>query len=176
MDNLDKNKIVPQYPSSELLFTVIQKEYDYENARKVALETRAGILITLTIAISTFILPNISLPKIKQPIVDSSTLFKYFSQYFLLTIMIVTVIGSLYLLIKVLLVNEYQRLDLVDFTEEYGKYNSDVVAMALTKKYRDIITHNHSKNNEKTSVYRIAVYFVLTLVISSILFYILMKF
>lgn len=85
----------------------------------------------------------------------------------------VSLIISLILLIKVLLTYEYKRLDLDDFNEEYGAYSKDIIAMALTKEYKKIVTENQKVNNNKTKFYRRGIYSTFSLVISSLILYIL---
>ncbi|MQR93681.1 hypothetical protein [Fictibacillus phosphorivorans] len=163
-----------KYPSGELLLSVIQKEYDYELARKSTLETRSGVVLTLSLSILTFVVTNIKMDKLL--LLDTSKVMTIiFISFFILTVIISigSLITSLILLIKVLLTYEYRRLELDDFNEEYGSFQKDIIAMALTKEYKNIVTANQKVNNDKTKFYRFGVYSAISLVISSILLYIL---
>jgi heme/copper-type cytochrome/quinol oxidase subunit 4 len=167
----NSNQSLEQYPSGELMLSVIQKEYDYETMRKTALETRAGVLITLLVAILTFAVTSIKIPKIKSSINDEGALFYYFSFFLIVIVVIGSIMLSLFFLLKVFFTDEYKRLDISDFISDYGKYKKDVVAMAITEKYREAITHNQDKNNKKANLYRLGVYTVIVAVFSTMILY-----
>ncbi|MGD7054762.1 hypothetical protein [Sutcliffiella horikoshii] len=163
-----------KYPSGELLLSVIQKEYDYELTRKTTLESRAGIVLTLSISILTFIVTNINIDKLfllDTSKVDAVVLITLF--LIITLIAICSIVTSIFFLIRVLLTYEYRRLELKDFNKEYGVYEKDIIAMALTEEYRNVVSANQKVNNDKTNFYKIGVYSAISLVISAILMYIL---
>lgn len=165
-----------RYPSGELMLAVIQKEYDYEAARKTALENRSGILITLAAAILTFAVSNIKEIEIKYPVEGFGILFYYFSCFILLVLSIGGISYSLYHLLRVLFIDEYKRLDVVSFNRENAQYTSDIFAMACIEKYNLVITHNHVKNDVKVDFYKKGIKYLIISLFATILLYGLTKF
>lgn len=160
-----------QYPSGEFLFSVIQKEYDYETARKNALETRSGILITLAAAILTFVFSNIKIPKIKAPIDNFPNLILYVSYFFIAIIAIASVIISLCYLLRVIFIAEYSRFDIDSITKNTAEMEPDLVAYALSKKYQEIINDNHKTNHNKAVLYRKGTNYLITSLFASVILY-----
>lgn len=169
--NNQDEQLAVEYLSGELLLSTIQKEYDYENIRKSTLETRSGVLLTLTAAVSTFAVTNIKIPSGILSFSSNTQLYSYLSIYFFLGIIAIAVILALIFLLKVLLIDEYRRLDLAGFNEDNARFSNNIVAMALTEEYRNIITHNHEKNNQKVKYYRNGIYSAIVAVISIIILY-----
>ena len=159
------------YPSGELLLSVVQKEYDYESARKTALETRAGILITLAAVILTFTFSNVKIPKIKSPIEEFSTLIFYVSYFLIGIISIATIIVSLFYLLRVIFVSEYRRFETSTLNDENASYMPDIVATALTKQYHEIISINHKANTQKTELYIKGSNYLIIALFASVLLY-----
>lgn len=165
-----------RYPSAELMLAVIQKEYDYEAARKTALENRSGILITLAAAILTFAVSNIKIIEIKYPIEGFGFLFYYSSCFILLVLSIGGIGYSLYNLLRVLFIDKYKRLDVVDFTRENAEYTTEMLAIAFIEKYQVVITHNHVKNDVKVDFYKKGIKYLVISLFATILFYGLTKY
>ncbi|WP_416420561.1 hypothetical protein ACLZHR_09625 [Priestia aryabhattai] len=161
-----------RFPSGEILLSAVQKEYDYEQARKVALETRAGILIPFAAAVLTFAVSYIKISDLKKiKIIFVTDAFLYFFYLLLALIAIASLIVSLFFLMKVFIASKYNRLSIGEFDMNYGMEKKDEVAIALASKYRDIIHHNQKVNNKKTKDYQIGVYAILISTITTILVY-----
>lgn len=160
-----------QYPSGEFVFSVIQKEYDYETARKNALETRSGILITLAAAILTFVFSNIKIPNIKSPIDDFPDLILYVSYFLIAIIAMASVVISLCYLLRVIFIAEYSRFDIDSITQNIAEQEPDLVAYGLAKKYQEIITDNHKTNHNKALLYRKGTNYLIASLFSSVILY-----
>ncbi|MEH7483965.1 hypothetical protein V7157_23440 [Neobacillus drentensis] len=164
-NNLDR------YPSGELLLTVIQNEYNYEDVRKNALETRSGILLTLAAVVLTFIFSNIKMPKIKTPIADYSSLVFYVSYFLVAVLAVTTILISVFYLIKVIFITEYKRFEINDITWETVEKEPDFIASSLTEKYKQIINWNHKVNHNKAVLYRKGTYSLIAAIFFSVVLY-----
>jgi len=161
-----------KFPSGELLFSVIQKEYDYEQARKTAMETKAGILIPFVVAVLAFVVSYIKISNFtKHKEYSLLEAFIYISYVFLIIVTVLSVIVALIYLMKVFITYEYKRLSISEFNMDYAKNPKDAVVIALATRYKEIIEHNQGVNNNKTNYYQIGVYATLISTISTILVY-----
>ncbi|PEV97706.1 hypothetical protein CN428_24485 [Bacillus cereus] len=170
-ENTNNNQNELKYPSGEMLLSIIQKEYDYESARKSALETRSGVLITLAAAILTFTFSNVKLPKIKTPINDFPSLIFYVSYFLIAVVSVVTVVISLCYLMRVIFIAEYKRFETETLNTRNGKFQPDIVAMSLTEQYQEIISHNQLANNKKTDLYRKGTNYMIISLFASVILY-----
>lgn len=172
-EDVSSNQEVVTFPSGELLLSVIQKEYDYETARKTALETRAGIFIPFIAAILTFVVSYVKVDQLKKIKITYAIEGFYYSVYMLLGIASIgLLVTALIYFIKVLTAYEYKRLVTAELSsEKHGGFAKDVLAMAFAEKYRDIIEHNHSLNGKKAKHYQRGCYVTFAAIITTILVY-----
>lgn len=163
-----KKKIIDneiKFPSSDIMLSVIQKEYDYETTRKERLETRAGVFLTLTLAILTILISRIYIPEEFR--YDNA---KWMLAYIIYAIAIISafisVFFSIFYLVSVLFILKYERIDLKSFTRELAQYKKDVVMMGIIERYIKIISNNQIKNNEKTKKYICGTRFVMGAIVT----------
>lgn len=152
-DQGEETKIEIKFPSAEIILGVLQKEYDYESDRKTRLETRAGILMTITMAILTFLITHVSMPK-GIPVEANKELILFILVVITFLTSITLIIFALFNLINVFLVDEYERVDFESLDRELGRNEKDVIAMAIAEGYKSAISHNHKKNSAKTKKYK----------------------
>ncbi len=171
ISNIIKQSNLDKYPSGEILLSIAQKEYEYEIARKTAVETRAGVLITLLVAIVTFGVSTLGPPVIQMPIKSIKVIILYSCYYTLAILAIGTIVFSLYKLLRVFLIDEYRRLDITNFNRSMGEFNKDVSAMAIAEKYCEIVNYNQNKNDIKIKAYSVGVYSVIASIFLTLIIY-----
>ncbi|MGG3470778.1 hypothetical protein ABES02_25275 [Neobacillus pocheonensis] len=162
------------FPSAELLFGAIQREYDKEDERASTLDTRVGILTTVTAALLAFIPTYISIPDLKKVKVDNVLNALPYTFYFLFIIItILCLVCSLVYCLRIIGIKTYNRVDLSGFTNPGNiAAPTDVVAKALTITYRQNIEHNGKVNDQKVKLYTRGVYCIAAAIISAVIIYI----
>ncbi|WP_046181422.1 hypothetical protein [Domibacillus tundrae] len=168
------NQIAEKFPSAELLLSVIQKEYDYELARKTAFETRAGILLAFVTAILPILISYIKISDLKKIKITHVTEATWYIIYLIFVIIAMcALITAFIFLLKVFMADKYMRMTTKEFNQTYGKYPKDYIAISLTEQYRDIVQYNREKNNIKAKDYKLGTSVSLIGVILIILVYII---
>jgi len=152
-DTKIKDKLDEGLPSGDLVLSILQREFDIERERKSALETRTGILLTLTFAILTISISNIKIPKILN-IEDSKIMMLYFIYVLLLFILFVFSVSSIFFFIKVLLLDKYKRMDVSTFNERLALHEKKATLPILIDKYREYIIFNQKTNDRKYESYK----------------------
>lgn len=141
------------YPSSDLLLSVIQSEYDIEVGRKRDLETRAGILIALLGAIVVFYLTEIDFSFFKTTNSKIEVLcFILISLIYLFPV--VMLLLSFNKFINVLKTKSYQRLGLGGFDDETAKRNQNELSFDLMESYAVVVKSNAISNDEKADDFK----------------------
>lgn len=162
---------VETYPSSELLLSLAQKEYDTEFLRKNHLETKSGILLTLAAALLTFLTSNLEFKKISFPVESIKPMVLY-SSYILFTIMSFITLGfSIFYLLKTFLTNQYAHIPLGIFTNKNGGYSKDETAMSIVSLIVEAIKKNEIHNNNKTKAYKFGTYCLFVALITTLISY-----
>ncbi|MGM0898260.1 MAG: hypothetical protein ACQEV0_10180 [Bacillota bacterium] len=159
------------FPSAELMLSIIQKEYDIESSRKTTLENRAGILLTLAAAILTFTLSTLETALIKFPITSTIDFLVSFVYLFFGLLTVISIIISITQLTRVIVIREYERFDTSYLNEKNASYPLEISSLGLIEAYQSIISFNQSTNDRKTGVYSSGTYCLLTAILSSIIFY-----
>lgn len=159
--------------STDVVFSVIQKEFDYERDRKGKLESKAGIILSLMIAIQTFLITNIKFPK-DIVLTKMSTLISFIVLVILIVAIIVLFIIAMINIIEVLKLNEYKQVDVATCNRELCQFPKDTTTMAFIEKYRDALIHNRSLNDSKSKNYQLAVTTVLLMFLLTLFVYIML--
>ncbi|PEX09615.1 hypothetical protein CN454_22715, partial [Bacillus cereus] len=163
------------FPSAELLFSAIQREYDKEDERARTLDTRVGILITLTAALLAFIPTYINIPDLKKVKVDNVlNALPYVVFILLIFITILFLVCSLVYCLRVIGTKSYKRVALTGFDKNQNlTAPNSVVAYGLIKIYRQNIEHNQVINDKKMELYKRGVYSIAAAILSAVVIYIL---
>jgi hypothetical protein len=163
----------PKYPSGEILFSAIQREYDKEDERSKTLDSRVGILITLSAALLAFVSTYIKIPdfkKIKVETVYDALPYAIFV-VLLYTTMLILVFSLIYS-VRIITIRSYKRVKLEDFEKPINlQAKPDVIASALITIYRKNIEHNQAINDDKVKMYRRATYCITAAIILAIVVY-----
>ena len=160
------------FPASEIILNVLFKEYEYERDRKGKLESKAGILFTLLIAIQSFLVAKIKFPeKVKFEKIEVLTTFTIV--IILVVILVILFIVALYNLIKVMKLSEYKQIEIKDFNRELCEFPIDTINVTLIEKYRDTLLHNRNQNDMKSKYFQVSIYCVLGILISTALIYLI---
>ncbi|AOH54505.1 hypothetical protein ABE28_009080 [Peribacillus muralis] len=142
-----------EYPSSELLLSIIQSEYDIEVGRKRDLETRAGILIALLGAVVVFYLTEINFSSFKTANSKVEVLcFILISLIYLFPV--VMLLLSFNKFINVLKTKSYQRIGLDGFDIETAKRNQNELSFDLMESYTAVVKSNAISNDEKVDDFK----------------------
>lgn len=179
-DENDNSKELPvDSPSAKILLSVLLKEYGYELDRGKQLETRTGVFLAFSGAILVFIASNV-----KSSNIVPKTLFQILPLYvFVLIFLVITLIcllGSIICFIKVITTKTNLRLGLDSFSIENVKkttsYSEEESALVLITKYKKLIEHSTSVNDERVKWYERGINFILPAVIFTVLTYTLLTF
>jgi hypothetical protein len=162
---------IEEYPSSELLLSIVQKEYDLESDRKRDLESRAGILIALLGTMVGFYIKDINLSFIKGHSTEVELLF-YILIIALYLVPVTSLMAALFHLVNVIMTRDYQRIGL-GFDYNLGMAQKDEVAQHLTWAYKDAVEKNMEVNDQKVIHFKKGIKFAFLSIISIIVIYIL---
>ncbi|PYE49779.1 hypothetical protein HUB98_09400 [Paenibacillus barcinonensis] len=144
-----------EYPSADLLLSIVQREYDIENNRKATLETRAGILIPIIVTLLTFLISFFKFESLTKAKINYAFESFIYNAYILLLIISVSLLLiSLYYFIKVLSVNKYERLSVDDIEESHARVEKDILTLAYALKYKDVLKGNSPLNETKAIQYQ----------------------
>ena len=164
-----------KFPSAELLFSAIQREYDKEDERAKTLDSRVGILITLSAALLAFVSTYIKIPNFKKLKID--TLYEALPHTFFILLLFVTMlilVFSLIYSVRIINIRSYKRIKLDDFEKPINlKGNPDIIASALITRYRRNIEHNQAINDSKIVMYRRGTYCITAAIILAVIVYML---
>ena len=138
-----------EYPSAELLLSIIQHEYQNEASRKRDLETRTGILIALLGALVGLYTSTIDFTIFKKA--ETSIEYLGFSIIAIIYIFpLISFLISIKLFIDVLKTREYQRMGLDGINDKNAKQLIDVVSQKIVMGYKTVVINNDKSNNAKT--------------------------
>ncbi|MCC2339468.1 hypothetical protein OCF13_11915 [Bacillus tropicus] len=138
----------PQYPTADVLLSMIQKEYDIEASRKRDIEARTGILIALLGALIGFYTSAIDFSIFKK----AHSTIEYLCFTFIGIIYIfplITFFLSMKDFINVLQTKKYQRIGLGGITKNVAQKPKDVISMQLAESYKTVVEDNGKSNEEK---------------------------
>ncbi|CAM4051638.1 hypothetical protein [Saccharibacillus endophyticus] len=166
-----------EFPSADLLLSIVQREYDIENNRKSTLETRAGVLIPIIVTLLTFLVSFFKFESFKNAKIDYAIEgFIYTSYMLLLIISVALLLISLYYFIKVLSVNKYERLNVDDVEESHARTEKNRLALGYALKYSEILKGNNPLNETKAIQYQRGCYCTVGAVLPALIMIVLSQF
>ena len=140
--------------SSELLLSVVQKEFEYESERNKGIQNRAGIFMSFIGVIMTIFPSYININEIasrpNETIGQTGLLLLYIS---LIILLFVGLIVSLVMFVTVLNTKQYRKLNSSGFSEENCIYDTKAVSLELMKDYKEILEYNSEINNKKAKAF-----------------------
>lgn len=166
----------PDVSTARLLFSVIQKEYDYEIDRGKNLETRTGIFLTFTGAALVFLISNVKLSSfLAVQIKNVLQALPYAFLLILLVLILISFIGSVIFFIKVLSIKTYKRIALDCFEgEKLGKnilVPEAIATIALIPIYKTCIDSYSEVNDKRVKWFKYGIRLILlALIFTSITF------
>ncbi|WP_173915967.1 hypothetical protein [Halobacillus sp. Marseille-Q1614] len=145
------------YHSSEFILSILLKEYEFELHRKNTIESRTGILITLSSGLLTFAISKIELSKIDALNMELTSNKIFLILYALLAL------GTLFfwlcstvLSVIVLVALRYKRFDVGALKEEHEINKVDVMASSFLELYKEILSKNQAINNKKALFFNLS--------------------
>ncbi|PFE33927.1 hypothetical protein CN270_11440 [Priestia megaterium] len=164
-----------QFPSAELLLSAVQREYDKEDERAKTLESRVGILITLSAALLAFVSTYIKMPNFKK--LKISNVYEALPHTFFISLLFLTMlilVFSLIYSVRIINIRSYKRIKIDDFEKINNlEDNPDIIASALITRYRKNIEHNQAINESKIVMYRRGTYCITASIILAVILYML---
>ncbi|WP_312560645.1 hypothetical protein [Anaerospora sp.] len=168
-------------PSAKLLFSVIQKEYEYELNRMKNLEARTGMFLAFTGALLVFVASNIKLANIYS--IKTTTVLQALPYNTLIILTLLTLaclLTAIVFFIRVISLETYKRLSLDSFSDEslpmLALHSEEKVAVALVSQYRIIIENSTVINNRKADFFNKGIRFILYALIVTVVAYVLSSF
>lgn len=164
-----------KFPSSELLLTALQIEYDKEDERAKNLDTRVYIFFTLAAALLAFIAQILKIKNIINIGVDNvreSIPYVFYLELAILAPLLLMI--AIILFVRVVSTRTYKRINLDSFENEANnKCQKDVVAFGLIEIYKKTINHNIGVNDKKIKLYKWGVYLITISIILIVITYII---
>lgn len=176
-----KDKQDNAFPSSKILLSVIQKEYDYEANRAKNLEARTGMFLAFTGVLLVFIASNIKLSTIYMiKITNVLQALPYAIIVFTTLSDLLCLIIAVIFFVMVISLKPYKRLSMGSFSEEslckIRILTEEQVAVSLVALYRDVIQYNTEINNKKAGYFTTGIKYLLAGLIVTVFTYILFSF
>lgn len=136
--------------SAELLLSIIQEEYKYEDDRNKGFQNRAGIFISLTGVILSLLFTKIDTSKLTNINVSKlSDAILPFIYIVLLFIIFIGLISSLIYFVSILATKQYSRLSLKGFDDQGLALSRETIAANIMKSYASIVKENGFINDKK---------------------------
>lgn len=169
--NSEGNEIIQKnsqknFPSGEIMLSMVLKEYEYEGYRYKGLQSRTGMLMAFVGALLVF-LPNyfkiLNLSKVK--VNNAFEAMPYVILVILFISGFISLIASIIYFVRVISTEEYRRLSFDGFNEKNAMYEKDKLAVSLMIKYKSIVEYNHKKINKKVELYKKGIYMIIISII-----------
>ena len=159
---LDINGIVSlemrksKYDSIDILLDIVKKEYDVENDEKQSIDSRTGILITLTMATIVFIFNNAN--NIIHIVTDKGETY-FYALYVILVLAVSGIFIGLLKFVTVASINGYAKVNMRDIFYQItlGKVNASMLAYI---QYEKIVDTNRDINRNRYKILKEGITFL----------------
>ena len=180
-DMIIENEKNISFPSAKLLFSIIQKEHDYEFDRGKDLQTRTGMFLAFSGAILVFIFNNVKIPNLSTtPIINLAQVLPYVFLIVFLSMTLLSLLFAIFSFIKVISTKIYPRINLDEFSvEKIGNRAikpEDQTLVVLIPLYKNFVEEYSKINNIKVVWFKRGIISILVALIFTTLTYSMLLF
>lgn len=170
MSNNDQNQEEIAYLSSNIVYSTIKEEYDYELQRIQKIDTKVNIGFTLCSALFVFILQFFDFSDMNERLIADISLQLPFNFYFLFWIvMIISYASSFILLLLIIRSRKYYHINIGELiSQNIHKEEECVAEMFIAYRYKDAIIKNRSINNKRMMIFNISLLLIFVVILCSV--------
>ncbi len=155
----------------DVYYDIIKSEYDYAFRKMESINSRAGFLITVLVAMVTFFYNNEKFISIIKSINDTLTIFSFFKYIICVFILIIYLIAIVYLIKCISIKNTY-KFDIKKFDDNTLDEEKNTHLKKIINAYRTVIDNLNKGHIMQSIAYQKSLIFTFITLLLMIIFFI----
>lgn len=160
-----------KYPSSNLIFSTLKSEYDYELERIQKIDTKINIGITFCSALFLLILNFFNFSDLISAMEQNIALKLPFDCYFtVLVILSLSYTASFILLLIIIRSRKYYHINVEElFTKNLHKEQVEITEMFIAARFKSSIFNNRKINNKRMTIFNVSLILIFIVILCTVI-------
>lgn len=170
MSNNDQNQEKVEYLSSNIVYSTIKEEYDYELQRIQKIDTKVNIGFTLCSALFIFILQFFDFSDMSKRLKEDISLQLPFNFYFSFwLVMTIPYASSFILLLLIIRSRKYYHINIGELiSNNMHKQEKSITEVFIAYRYNEAIIKNRIINNKRMMIFNISLGLIFIVILCSV--------